>query len=307
MVTDFCSGKGELLGLCPSNLYKTNRTFHRNEFLWNAFPAAGKGPYGQGELWEKGPVCQVLPVSSKRNTWILHWREQSSWKSTGRRKNLREEHNNRLKTHKQPVLHVQEEQKGCYQLKGDQRIFRLDVGNIFYPRPPWLLLWRVPGDAGEPPWLAVLGMSRGWAWAAHRAEHPGALLRLLQVFPTSVLSKIKQEECIITFSQISVDVVKPPPCSAFLCSCTAPLLEPSFLSTKPKIAACCCQNQHSKPHSQKTKSTQSILHKFWQKKLSVSLSTPTGNTGVFSIYQDILIFENLICPKPKRRITILNP
>jgi len=25
--------------------------------------------------------------------------------------------------------------KGCYQLKGDQRIFRLDVRNIFYPRP----------------------------------------------------------------------------------------------------------------------------------------------------------------------------
>jgi len=36
--------------------------------------------------------------------------------------------------------------KGCYQLKGDQRIFRLDVRNIFYPRPslgvPLQTAWR---------------------------------------------------------------------------------------------------------------------------------------------------------------------
>lgn len=132
-----------------------------------------------------------------------------------------------------------------------------------------------------PPWQCL-----GWAEADREQHtelsHPGAVLWLLQVSSTSVLSEIKQEECIITFSQISVGIVTP--ASAFLCSCTAPLLEPSFVSTKPKTAAYTCQNQHSKPHSQKTKSTQSIPQKFWQKKLPASLSTLQGMDRKYGVF-----------------------
>lgn len=132
-----------------------------------------------------------------------------------------------------------------------------------------------------PPWQCL-----GWAEADREQHtelsHPGAVLWLLQVSSTSVHSEIKQEECIITFSQISVDIVTP--ASAFLCGCTAPLLEPSFVSTKPKTAACSCQNQHSKPHSQKTKSTQSIPQKFWQKKLPASLSTLQGMDRKYGVF-----------------------
>lgn len=316
MVADSCSRKGELLGLCPSNLYKTNRNLQNIPMEdWIPMECLGntrKRPLWTGRALGERPRLSGAP-SIFKGKYLDSALEGAKLMKKHRQeeKNHREEHNNALKIHQQAVLHVQKEKKGCYQLKGDQRIFRLDIGNIFYPRPPWLCLCWVPGDAVEPPCLAVLG----WAEAEHEQHtelsHPGALLSLLQVSPTSALSQIKQEECIITFSQISVDVVNPPPSSAFLCSCTAPLLEASFVSTKPKIAACSCQNQHSKPHSQNTKSIQSILQKFWQKKLSASLSTlrEEGQEiwGFFSIYQYILIFENLICPKPKRRVTILNP
>lgn len=206
-------------------------------------------------------------------------------KAQARGKNHREEHNNTLKIHKQAVLHVQEEQKGCYRLKGIKGYLGWMLAISFIPG--------LTGCSSEdclemlcslPPWQCL-----GWAEADREQHtelsHPGAVLWLLQVSSTSVLSEIKQEECIITFSQISVDIVTP--ASAFLCRCTAPLLKPSFVSTKPKTAACSCQNQHSKPHSQKTESTQSIPQKFWQKKLPASLSTLQGmdrKYGVFFLF-----------------------
>lgn len=227
----------------------TYRTFPwRAEFLWNALPAPGKAPYGQGKLGER------LSLSGAPSTFKGKYLDSAlegaklMKKSTGKRKNHREEHNNALKIHKQAVLHVQEEQKGCYQLKGDQRIFRLDVGNIFYPRPPWLCLCRLPGDAVEPPSLP------GSAWAEREQHtelsHPGAVLPLLQVSPTSALSQIKQEECIMTFSQISGDVVSHPPlcfslqlhgsCApALICiqqtqNCSVELSKPAFKATLTK-------------------------------------------------------------------------
>lgn len=123
--------------------------------------APGKGPYGQGKLGERLILSGAPSIFKEKYLDYALEEAKLMKKSTVKRKNHREEHNNTLKIHKQAVLHVQEEQKGCYQLKGDQRIFRLDVGNIFYPRPPWLCLCRVPGDAVEPPSLAVPGLSRG--------------------------------------------------------------------------------------------------------------------------------------------------
>lgn len=103
------------------------------------------------------------------------------------------------------------------------------------------------------------------------------------------------------------------PSSAFLCSCTAPPLCVKLALIcihQTQIAACSCQNQHSNPHSQKTKSIQNILQKFCQKKLSALLCMLTKKGQeiefTFSIQQGIVIFENLICPKPRRRVTILN-
>lgn len=83
---------------------------------------------------------------------------------------------------------------------------------------------------------------------------------------------------------------------------------PNFVSTKPQIAACSCQNRHSDPRSQKTKSTQNALQKFCQKKRSALLSMlrKKGQETAFFYLAKHCVFENLICPKPRRRGTALN-